>query len=216
MKRNLLTVIFLLTIQASVLYAQSQTIPSPVDSIFKSAYSKAIKTEWQTDGVRYSVTFSVSNGQRVHIVYDTLGRVQEKYMEFPRNSVPQPIADYLKENYPNVSVANYWVKQKGIERIYKLQLNEEIIGSGSIVGSNYGQEKADSTQQNHSDSQTLADSSSNKAYEVIYFDRFGNSITSDDALSGVYVARQKVVAKPASRYYVNSSKKNRSGNKRRK
>lgn len=124
------------------------------------------------------------------------------------------ITSYIKGNFATASVKNYWVKQKGQERFYKVELADNETIEGSIEGSSYGL----STDTVSADSSSAVQPSvqfASTGTSYIYFDRYGNPVSPGDAMSGIYVAKPREQPKPRHIYHASNYKKGKAGKKKR-
>jgi hypothetical protein len=210
MRKLLLSFFHILLFVPFFLSAQEIYIPAKVETEFKSTYPNISNYQWQSNGENFAVTFKVANGQSLHVVYDTAGKVKEKYMALSSQFILSEISAYMSRNFSAASVKNYWVKQKGTERIYKVELGS-IAEGGTISGSSYGlSASSDSLTNSGNQPHQLQYSSSESSF--VYFDKYGNPISPKEATSGLYVAKPKEKPKPL--YHTTYYKKGK-GKKRR-
>jgi hypothetical protein len=216
MKKLLLCIFLILHFVPFSLSAQDIYIPGKVEREFKTTYPNISNYHWQSTGENFAVTFKVANGQSLHVVFDTAGKVTEKYMALSSTFILPEIPSYINGNLPSVSVKNYWVKQKGAERIYKVEITDLTEGGGTISGSSNGLNNtasADSALTNATILPKVQFSSSESSF--VYFDRYGKPISPKEATSGLYVAKPKESPKPAYRAYYYYNKKGKNGKKKR-
>lgn len=204
--KKLLPLFFILFIIGFSLRAQNSglTLPTPVSETFKESFPNAKYSVWNKEGEFYTVKFFVQNNQSVHIVYNEKGQVVEKYMALPTKDTPAVISTYLKENYPDHEVQHYWIKQKGGERIYKVELVSLYEGKGAIIGVSSGKSTADV------DLKEKVPTLDNKreSNQIIYFDKNGSILTSTEAVEGMDPIEVVEVERDISTKMINKRKRN--------
>ncbi|HYG40255.1 MAG TPA: hypothetical protein VD908_16620 [Cytophagales bacterium] len=176
-----LPVLFIFFLPILILKAQVEVggnIPTDVSQSFKATYENAKETKWQKEGDLYCVRFKVQNNQSVCVMYDECGKALEKYMALPSKDTPSFITDFIRKNYPQQRINNYWVKQEAGGRIYKMELASNLEGSGAIIGiSNGGAEDSLSVSITQRDELE-------QISEILYFDQNGNTLTAIEAIEG--------------------------------
>lgn len=204
--KKLLPLFFILFIIQFPLLAQSSglTLPTPVSEIFRESFPNAKYSVWNKEGELYAVKFFVQNNQSVHLVYNEKGQVVEKYMALPTKDTPAVISTYLNENYPDHEVQHYWIKQKGGERIYKVELVSLYEGQGAIIGVSSG--KTIVGEDSKEKIPTL--DSKKEISQVIYFDKNGRILTSTAAKEEIDPIEVVEVEKDISTKMINKRKRN--------
>lgn len=114
--------------------AEANSVPDNVKAAFKLKFPRVTNVEWKEDGnMNYQAVYFSARGKEI-CVFNSYGEVVETMVMGKLDNLSETIQDYIKKNYKNCKVTEYYSVKKIAEKLnyYKVfilnkKTNEEDI-----------------------------------------------------------------------------------------